>query len=84
MGRYISGFIALAAAFGVYQYNQTHETQKIFLLGLNLVFGDDPDVLAARTWQILAGVGVLWLFIDVMNGLRKRGRKDDAAESDAD
>jgi hypothetical protein len=78
MTKYLSSLIALGAAAGVYYYNQGHADSKVFLVGLNLVFGDDPNVLAERTWQILLGVGIVWLGMDLMRAMRRKATDDQA------
>ena len=79
MWRYLSGFIAIAAAVWTWHYNSTHETQKVILFGLNFLFGDDPDVLGTRTWQALGSIGVLWLITDFAR--RPKPQAETPAES---
>ena len=80
MGRYLSGIIALAAAAGAYFYNQSHQDSQVILIGLNLIFGEDPKVLSERTWQVLAAIGVIWLGLDLMRALRRPAMKKDQDE----
>ena len=79
MGKYLSGLLALAAGAGTYFYNASHDDEKLVLLGLNLLSGDDQAVLADRTWQLLVGVGLLWLTLDL---IRARRVSDPDPESD--
>jgi len=81
MGRYLSSIIAFAAAAGVYYYNEGHTDSKVFLLGLNLIFGDDPNVLAERTWQVLLAVGVLWLGWDLVGAMRRKATHDQPSDT---
>ena len=82
MGRYVSAVIMLLAAAGVYVKNLDSPNEQVFLWGTDLLVGNDPFAQGQISWQILLGLGLLWLGLDVWGAIRGSG--DDADQgSDA-
>lgn len=77
MGRFFAPILAFAAAAYVYNANQGATNEFIFLFPLNNIF-EDPVVAGQRSWQALAGIGALWLVLDVISLARSRAKQDEA------
>lgn len=73
MTRFFAPLLAFAAAAYVYNKNSGATTEFVFLFPLNRIY-EDPLVAAERTWQVLVGLGLLWLVSDLLSLFRTRGK----------
>jgi len=70
-----------AAAGFVWHYNATHDATKLLFPFLHLVVSGTPERLGTLSWEVFAGIGVLFTLLALRETLRgRRHRRQDDPE----